>query len=200
METRLGYYKWHIITAFVVIVCCLVIYNGVKSAKDADLSFAYISAKHMNTQYFKDSKPELELLLKDVNHDSSRVAEVEAFVEKDADKAAEKLAECIESGKYNAIVADRAAFEKIKDKSVFEDAALYVPSNEKNEYLKDSDGRLYAASLKDNSLAKRLGMIENSELYIAVCVQTENGERTGKMKNAMNISGYIINNRDKYKM
>lgn len=200
METRLGYYKWHIIIAIVVIVCSLVIYNGVTSDKEPDLSFVFVSTKYMNTQYFKDAKPELELLLKDVNHDSSRVADVKAFAEKSEGDVLKRLEECIESGKYNAYIADKQAFEQIKDKSVFEDASVYIPSNEKNEYLEDSGGRLYAVSLKDNSLAKRLGMIENDGLYIAVGVKTENGERTGKMKNAMNISGYIINSRDKYKM
>lgn len=200
METRLGYYKWHIIIAIVVIVCSLVIYNSVTSDKESDLSFVFVSTKYMNTQYFKDAKPELELLLKDVNHDSSRVADVKAFAEKSEGDVLKRLEECIASGKYDAYIADKQAFEQIKDKSVFEDASVYIPSNEKNEYLEDSGGRLYAVSLKDNSLAKRLGMIENDGLYIAVGVKTENGERTGKMKNAMNISGYIINSRDKYKM
>lgn len=200
METRLGYYKWHIIIAIVVIVCSLVIYNSVTSDKESDLSFVFVSTKYMNTQYFKDAKPELELLLKDVNHDSSRVADVKAFAEKSEGDVFKRLEECIASGEYDAYIADKQAFEQIKDKSVFEDASVYIPSNEKNEYLEDSDGRLYAVSLKDNSLAKRLGMIENDGLYIAVGVKTENGERTGKMKNAMNISGYIINSRDKYKM
>lgn len=200
METQLGYYKWHIIIAVIVIVCGFVIYNSVTSDKEPDLSFVFVSTKYMNTQYFKDAKSEIELLLKDVNHDSARVADVKSFTEKNEEDVLNRLEECIASGEYNAYVADKQAFEKIKDKSVFEDASVYISSDEKNEYLEDSDGRLYAVSLRDNSLAKRLGMVENDGLYIAVRVDMENGERTGKMKNAMNISKYIINNRDKYNM
>lgn len=198
MKSFVSYYKWHIIITVIVAACALFIYRGVATKKEPDLSMVFVSRTYMNTQYFEDYKSEIELLLKDVNHDSKRYAAIKAFSLKRDSDAAAKLEECISSGMYDAYIADKQAFEAIKDKSVFENAASYIPADEERDHLEDEDGRLYAVSLKDNSLAKRLGIIENENLYIAVGVNMKDGERSDSMKNAMNISGYIIKNKNKY--
>ena len=198
MKSFVSYYKWHIIITVIAAVSIFFIYRGVASKKEPDLSMVFVSRTYMNTQYFEDYKSEIELLLKDANHDSKRYAAIKAFSLKEDLGVAAKLVECISSGMYDAYIADKQAFEAVKDKSVFEDAASYIPEDEERDHLEDEDGRLYAISLKDNSLAKRLGIIENENLYIAVGVNMKDGERSDSMKNAMNISGYIIKNKNKY--
>ena len=198
MNNSLGYYKWHIIFGIIILICVLFAVGSIFNKTPADMKIAYFSEKHMNVQYFRDAKEEIELLLHDANRDSIRYADVEAFSSKKAEELSGKLAQFIESKECTMIIADKNVFESVADKSVFQEVTGYMIKDDDLSYLTDENEKLYATSLENNSVVKRLGMVENQNLYVAVLIKTENGEKTSDMKNAMNISGYIIENKNKY--
>ena len=200
MRGSLSYYKWHIIFGIIVLICVIFVLGSIFNKTPADMKIAYLSEKHMNVQYFRDAKEEIEMLLHDANRDSIRYADVEAFSSKKIEELSEKMKQFIESKECTMIVADKSVFENIENKSVFQEVTQYMIKDEDLSYLTDENGIVYATSLANNSLVKRLGMVENQNLYMAVLIKTENGEKTSDMKNAMNISGYIIENKNKYQM
>ncbi len=194
----LSYYKWHLIFALVVIICLSFMFGKFLFKEEPDLRIGYTSTEHMNTQTFSDSKSEIELLIRDANKDDEKLATIEAFADSDMSKVTTILEQYIKSNKYDIYIANKKAFTSIKDKSVFADSNRYfISHNSMLNTLEDEDGRIYAISLKDNSLVKYFGMSQNEDLYIAAAKDLK-GEESIPRKNGMNISGYIIENRNKY--
>ena len=152
----------------------------------------------MNSATFNDYKSEIEMLLIEATDDDKLVAEIETYSDKSEDNILKKLKEYIASDNYDIYIADKEAFEAIEDKSVFIDTSIYLSQMVKEkDMLEDSDGRLYAVSLKENSLMEMLGTTDDEDLYIAVAA--DKGENASNFrKNGSNICGYIIESKTKY--
>lgn len=170
------------------------------SKVEGDLRIGYSATVHMNAQTFSDMKGEFELLIRDANGDEDKNASVETFASENIEDVINSLKSNIKSDRFDIYIADKEAFEAIEDKSVFADSKRYfIAENSRLDTLKDKDGRVFAVSLRDNSLAKACGISENENLYIAAAKDKGSVESTHR-KNGMNISGYIIENRNKYNM
>ena len=193
-------YTWmYIAFGLLVLVCLLFVGFKLLWKTEPDLRISYTNTEYMNTQTFNDTKGEVELLIRDANKDGKKKAGVEAYYNKDAQEVLKKLEQYIESDSYDIYISTKEAFEAIKDKSVFADSSRYYNLNTYgNEVLKDKNGRAYAVSLEDNTVAEYFGILSNENLFIAAAA--ENGEISAYRKNGMNISGYIIENKSKYKI
>lgn len=160
---------------------------------------SYAGTRYINTQSFMDSKAELELLLKDANGDGKKLAGIYARtgdLQRDID---EVFAEMVDTGAYDIYIADKETFKNYKDKKAFASSSSYVTFGEKKyDTLKDSSGRIYAVSIEDNTLAERLGFVDTKGLYIAASAADKKGTVTDYKKNGRNITGYIIENKEKY--
>ncbi len=195
-----SFYKWHIIFTLIVFICLSFMGGKFFSKVEGDLRIGYSATVHMNAQTFSDMKGEFELLIRDANGDEDKKASVETFASENIEDVINSLKSNIKSDKFDIYIADKEAFEAIEDKSVFADSKRYfIAENSRLDTLKDKDGRIFAVSLRDNSLAKACGISENENLYIAAAKDKGSGESTHR-KNGMNISGYIIENRNKYNM
>lgn len=194
----LRYYKWHLIFALLVVICLAFVYTNMTANDEPDLTIAYVGTQYINTQSFMDYKAEIELLIKDANGDGKKLAAVSANtgdLQRDIDEA---FFEIVESGSYDIYVASEKTFSSYKDKKAFVSTDEYITFGEgKFDTLSDSSGRTYAVSLKDNTLAKRLGFMDTTDLYIAAAVGKEETLSDFK-KNGRNIAGYIIDNKEKY--
>lgn len=193
------YYKWHLIFLTLVLVCLLFVYNNMTTQISPDLMVSYAGTRYINTQSFMDSKAELELLLKDANGDGKKLAGIYARtgdLQRDID---EVFAEMVDTGAYDIYIADKETFKNYKDKKAFASSSSYVTFGEKKyDTLKDSSGRIYAVSIEDNTLAERLGFVDTKGLYIAASAADKKGTVTDYKKNGRNITGYIIENKEKY--
>lgn len=182
-----------------VLVCLIFVGYKLLWKTEPDLRISYASTEYMNTQTFNDTIGEVELLIRDANEDGSRKASVEAYYNKDEAEVLKKLEEYIAADSYDIYISTQKAFESIKDKSVFADSSRYYNLNTYgNDMLEDGNGRVYAVSLRDNTLAEYFGILSNEDLFIAAA--KDSGETTTFRKNGMNISGYIIENKNKYKI
>ena len=165
-----------------------------------DLTVSYAGTKYINTQSFMDAKAEIELLLKDANDDGKKLASVYSRtgdLQKDID---EVFAEMVDTGAYDIYIADKETFESYENKEAFADTSSYITFGEKKyDTLEDSSGRTYAVSIENNTLAKRLGFVNTEGLYIAASQADKKGKITDYKKNVRNITGYIIENKEKYK-
>lgn len=192
------YYKWHLFFSLLVLICILFVYSNMTSQIEPDLTFGYVGSHYINTQSFVDYKAELELLLKDANGDGKKLAAITAStgdLQRDID---EVFKEMVESENYDIYVASKETFENYEDKSAFSSSESYIVfDEEKFDTLKDSDDRIYAVSLEDNTLAKRLGFLNTEGLYISVA-EVKDKPLTDFKKNGRNITGYIIDNKAKY--
>ena len=158
----------------------------------------YVGDRYVNTQDFNDNKSELELLLNDANNDKKRHTEILAYtadLQKDIDDLFDQM---IDTESYHIYIASKETFKNYKNKHAFSDMKGFVASNDDaTEVLKDSDGKVYAVSLEGNTLAERLGIVDTTDVYIAAaCFDKDN--LTPYEKNAINITGYIIENKQKY--
>lgn len=189
----------YIAFGLLVLVCFLFVGLKLVWKTEPDLRISYASTEFMNTQTFKDTIGEVELLIRDANNDGNRKAGVEAYYNKDEAEVLKKLKEYIDADSYDIYISTEKAFESIKDKSVFADSSRYYNLNTYgNDTLEDEDGRVYAVSLKDNTVAEYFGILSNEKLFIAAAQDKD--EATTFRKNGMNISGYIIENKNKYKI
>lgn len=182
-----------------VLVCFLFVGFKLIWKTEPDLRISYASTEYMNTQTFSDTIGEVEILLRDANGDGKRKAGVEAYYSKDNAEVLKKLEQYISSDSYDIYISTKEAFESVKDKSVFVDSGkYYVLGTYGNDVLEDENGRVYAVSLKDNTVAEYFGILSNENLFIAAAQDL--GDTTTFRKNGMNISGYIIENKSKYKI
>ncbi len=189
----------YIAFGLLVLVCFLFIGFKLIWKTEPDLRISYASTEYMNTQTFNDTIGEVELLLRDANGDGNQKAGVEAYYSKDNAEVLKKLEQYIASDSYDIYISTKEAFEAVKDKSVFADSSrYYIIGTYGNDVLEDENGRVYAVSLKDNTLAEYFGILSNENLFIAAAV--DSGETTTFRKNGMNISGYIIESKNKYKI
>ena len=195
---RQFYYKWHLVFFVLIVVCAAFVWQSIRTSYPPDLRIAYVSKNYMNRQTFNDCKSELEMLLLEATSDNKLVAEIETYSDENEDMLTEKLNEYIFSDNYDIYIADVEAFEAVEDKSVFIDTSIYLSQMVKSDYmLKDSDGRAYAVSIKDNSLIELFGASSTDGLYIAAAA--EKGKIISNFrKNGSNICGYIIENKSKY--
>lgn len=195
---RIMYYKWHIFVIVFCLISAYIIHAG--NDEKSDLRFVFISDGYMNVQNFKDNKGEIELLLNDSDGNGKKVASLSTYHEKTPEDAAKRMKEFIKNGQFDIYISNKEAFEKIEDKSVFESTDSFLIDREEYTYLSDSTGRNYGVSLDSNSLAERIGINQTKNMYIAVRINYDGDERAATMKNAMNISGYIIKNKNKYQI
>ena len=195
------YYQWHLIFSLLVLVCLLFVYNNMTAQVSPDLTIAYAGTRYINTQDFMDCKAEIELLLKDANGDEKKLAGIYARTGDLQRDINEVFAEIVDSGAYDIYIADKETFESYEDKTAFASSNTYVTFGEK-EYstIQDSSGRIYAVSIEDNTIAERMGFVNTKGLYIAASAANKKGDITDFKKNGRNITGYIIENKEKYNL
>lgn len=188
-----GYYKWHIFFLILITICVGFVFSNLTYERDPDLSLAYVGKNYINVQTFKDSKESIELLLHDVNGDGEKVASMAAYavdLESDLHDVFEKL---IEKNSYHIFIAEKESFTGYDDKSIFTTVTDYaILKEEFFEVLKDDSGRAYAVSLEDNDFIKTLGIVDETNLYIAAVNPKEGKKLTDRYKNGRNIAGYIL--------
>ena len=191
-------YRWHLIFFLLIMVCVLFIFVSSVTKVENDMIVGYVGDKYVNTQSFNDNKAELELLLIDSNKDKKRHTELLSYtvdLQKDID---ELFTQMVESESYHIYISSKKTFKNYKDKDCFADLSGYIGAGaDTTDVLKDAKGRVYAISLEGNTLAERLGIVDTKELYIGAAFF--NGDSlTDQEKNGMNITGYIIENKQKY--
>lgn len=195
MRRFLDYYKWHLIFLLLVLICIGFMLLNITSTTEPDLVIGYIGMNYVNVQTFNDNKAEIELLLRDSNDDGERLTSMYAYAVDLENDLHDTFAEMIDTDDYDIYITTKTALKKVEDKSVFVPASEYVNLSGKDiDTLKDKSGRVYAVSLEDNEYLKKMGIMNTTDLYIAVA-QSENdkeGELPGNRKNGRNIAGYII--------
>lgn len=195
MRRFLDYYKWHLIFLLLVLICIGFMLLNMTSKTEPDLVIGYIGMNYVNVQTFNDNKAEIELLLRDSNDDGERLTSMYAYAVDLENDLHDTFAEMIDTDNYDIYITTKSALKKAEDKSVFVSASEYVNLSGKDiDTLKDKSGRVYAVSLEDNEYLKKMGIMNTTDLYIAVA-QSENdkeGELPGNRKNGRNIAGYII--------
>ena len=187
------YYIWHIVFSVLILACIIFLFISFTTTSSSDVLIGYIGTKYINIQTFEDSKAQFEILLQDSNDDDKKTAYMVANIfdkQKDVDEA---FADAVDNYTYNIYIATKSTFENFKDKSKFEDAETYMNVNEKKHVvLKDSSGRVYAISIEDNEFTTSLGINEPEDLYIAVAAPEDAEDISQNIKNARNITQYLI--------
>lgn len=195
MRKFIDYYKWHLLFLLLVLICVGFMFLNITSTTEPDLVIGYIGINYVNVQTFNDNKGEIELLLRDSNDDGERLTSMYAYAVDLENDLHDTFAEMIDTDNYDIYITTKSALKKAEDKSVFVSASEYVNLSGKDiDTLKDKSGRVYAVSLEDNEYLKKMGIMNTTDLYIAVA-QSENdkeGELPGNRKNGRNIAGYII--------
>ncbi|MBE7054823.1 MAG: hypothetical protein E7392_01770 [Ruminococcaceae bacterium] len=161
-----------------------------------DLIIGYVGDRYVNAQTFNDNKSTIELLLKDVNGDKKMTASLlpyTADLQSDIDTL---LVEMLDAGSYDIYIASEETFENCEDKSLFANAEEYITfGSSEIKTLKDKTGRIYAISIDGNEFVKRMGILDSTDLYIAVALDKDKKEMSENRKNGRNITGYIIDNK-----
>ena len=187
------FYKWHILFLVLIAICVGFVLSNVTQKEEPDLSICYVGKNYINVQTFNDNKRTLELLLHDSNDDGKKSTVISAYpvdLESDLHEVFKKM---VERDTEDIFIAEKTAFTKYEDKSVFATASEYVDLSKLNvDTLKDDDGRVYAVSLEGCPYLKRLGIFDDTDLYIAAANPADGGELTKKHKNGRNIAGYIL--------
>ena len=191
------FYRWHIIFTILVIIALIFVLNGMRKSNSADLRIAFVADTYVNTQNFKANGTELELLLRDADGNEKKELIFENFYFDNAKERAKKLDQLIEEDEWDLYIADKEAFEGVKNKNGFIEADYLPQSGSEIASLKDEKGRVYAASIKGNTIIKRLGIYEADNLYIAPASGKEK-EASQFRKNGRNICYYILENKEKY--
>lgn len=195
MRRFIDYYKWHLFFLLLIIVCLGFIFINMASKTEPDLVVGYLGINYVNVQTFNDNKSEIELLLRDANDDGEKISTIYAYAVDLESDLHDTFADMIDSDDYDIYITTKAALKKVKDKSVFVAADEYVTLTGKEiDTLKDKSGRTYAVSLEDNDYVKKMGILNTTDLYIAVAQSQDekDGELPGNRKNGRNIAGYII--------
>ena len=191
------FYRWHFIFMILVIIALVFVFNGMKKSDDADLRIAFVADTYANTQNFKANGSELELLLRDADENGKRELMIESFYLDNASERAKKLELLIDEDKWDLYIADKEAFMSVENKNGFIEANYLPQSGVEVDTLEDENGRIYAASIKGNTIIKRLGIYEADNLYIAPALGKEK-EPSKFRKNGRNICYYVLENREKY--
>jgi len=190
------FYRWHIFFAIIVIAAAVFVFEATKKETGADLRVAFIADTYVNTQNFKANGKELELLLRDADKNGEKELYIESFHFEKASERSKKLEELISEDKWDIYIADKEAFEGVKNKDGFIEAD-YIPSKGTEIKTLEEDGKVYAANLFGNTIIKRLGIYEAENLYMAPAKGKEKEASTFR-KNGRNICYYILENREKY--
>ena len=193
MRRFFDFYKWHLFFLVLIIICVGFVLSNVTHKKEPDLTIGYVGKNYINVQTFNDNKKTIELLLHDANGDSEKISSIGAYavdLESDLHEVFEKL---IDKDSFDLFIAEKTAFTKYADKSVFATATEYANLVEKPaDTLKDDKGRVYAVSLEGIDFLKRMGIVDSTDLYIAAMNPKDGGELTTNRKNGRNIAGYIL--------
>ena len=193
MRRFFEYYKWHLFFLVLIVICVGFVLSNVTQQKEPDLTIGYVGKNYINVQTFNDNKTTIELLLHDANGDGEKISSIGAYavdLESDLHEVFEKL---IDKDSYDLFIAEKTAFTKYKDKSVFATATEYVSlTKEPFETLKDDSGRVYAVSVENIDFVKRMGIVDSTDLYVAAVNPKEGKELSTNRKNGRNIAGYIL--------
>lgn len=196
MRRFFKYYKWHIFFAILIIVCLSFVLFNMTVSTAPDLVIGYVGDRYVNSQTFNDNKSTIELLLKDVNKDDKRTASMIPYTADLQSDIDELLFEMLDTGSYDIYIASKETFENCEDKSLFAGAEEYINfGTSEIKTLKDEKGRIYATSIEDNEFVKRMGILDSTDLYIAVALDKDEEEMSDNRKNGRNITGYIIDNK-----
>ena len=196
MRRFFRYYKWHIFFFILIAVCLSFVLFNMTISTTPDLIIGYVGDRYVNAQTFNDNKSTIELLLKDVNGDKKMTASLlpyTADLQSDIDTL---LVEMLGTGSYDIYIASEKTFENCEDKSLFANAEEYISfGSSEIKTLKDKTGRIYAISIDGNEFVKKMGIIDSTDLYIAVALDKDKKEMSDNRKNGRNITGYIIDNK-----
>ena len=166
------------------------------SSTEPDITIGYIGTNYVNVQTFNDNKSDIEKVLADANDDDKKLAQMYAYTVDLQSDLDETLLEMVDSGDYDVYISNKEAFKSFEDKSKFVTANEYISDIESDKYktVKDKSGRIYAVCLEDNDYAKKLGIMDASDLYIAVAASDgEDGDEiSDSRKNGRNIALFII--------
>ena len=196
MRRFFRYYKWHVFFFLLIVVCLSFVLFNMTISTTPDLIIGYVGDRYVNAQTFNDNKSTIELLLKDVNGDKKMTASLlpyTADLQSDIDTL---LVEMLDAGSYDIYIASEETFENCEDKSLFANAEEYITfGSSEIKTLKDKTGRIYAISIDGNEFVKRMGILDSTDLYIAVALDKDKKEMSDNRKNGRNITGYIIDNK-----
>lgn len=193
MRRFFDFYKWHLFFLILIVICVVFVLSNVTQKKEPDIMIGYVGKNYINVQTFNDNKGIIELLLHDATGDGEKISSIGAYavdLESDLHEVFEKL---VDKDSFDLFIAEKTAFTKYKDKSVFVTATEYVNLSERPlETLKDDNGRIYAVSLEGIDFMKRMGFVDSTDLYIAAVNPKDGGELSTNRKNGRNIAGYIL--------
>lgn len=196
MKSFINYYKWHLFFLLIIIICFIFAFTNMTIPIEPDVTIGYIGTNYINVQTFNDNKSEIENVLADANADDKTSAQMYAYTVDLQSEIDEIFVEMVDSGDYDIYISNKEAFESFEDKSQFVTVNEYISDIESDKYetIKDKSGRIYAVSLKDNDYAKKLGILDTADAYIAVAVSdTEDGEEySTSRKNGKNIALFIV--------
>lgn len=196
MRYFLNYYKWHLLFLLLIIVCFIFAFMNMTTSTQPDIVIGYVGTNYVNVQTFKDNKEDIEKVLADANDDKRKLAQMYAYTLDLQGDLDDMLIEMVDSEDYDIYISNKEGFEAFEDKSKFVTVNEYVSDIESAKYetIKDKSGRIYAVSLLDNDYVKRLGIMDTTDLYIAVAsFDPEDGEELPvSRKNGRNIALFII--------
>ncbi len=196
MRGFISYYKWHLIFLLLITICFAFIFINMTTSTEPDIIIGYIGTNYVNVQTFNDNKGDIEKVLADANDDDKKIAQMYAYTVDLQDTLEETLLEMIDSDEYDICISNKEAFNSFEDKSKFVTVNEYISDIESSKYetIKDKSGRIYAVSLKDNEYAKKLGIMDTTDTYIAVtATDAKDGEEIPtSRKNGRNIALFII--------
>ena len=127
MRRFIEYYKWHLMFAFLVVVCLVFAFSNMVAKVSPDMVIGYADIRFINVQTFNDTKAQIELLMRDANGDGKKEASMVAYnadLQSDID---EVFLQMLEEKAYDVLIASKETFENVEDKSVFADAEEYAP-------------------------------------------------------------------------
>lgn len=196
MKGFINYYKWHLLFLLLIIICFIFAFTDMTSTTEPDITIGYIGTNYINVQTFNDNKGDIEKVLADANADDNILAQMEAYTVDLQSDLDETFIEMVDSGDYDIYLSSEEAFMTFEDKSQFVTVNEYISDIESDKYktIKDKSGRIYAVSLEDNDYAKSLGIMNTTDLYIAVAAgSAEDDEaRVASRKNGRNIALFIV--------
>ncbi len=196
MRGFIDFYKWHLLFLLLIIICFIFAFTNMTSSTEPDITIGYIGTNYVNVQTFNDNKGDIEKVLADANDDDKTIAQMHTYTVDLQSDLDETFVDMVDSGDYDIYISNKEAFKTFEDKSQFVTANEYISDIESDKYetIKDKSGRIYAVSLKDNDYAKRLGIMDTTDVYIAVAVNDpDGGEKiSASRKNGKNIALFII--------
>ncbi len=197
MESRkwrrfFNYYKWHLIFIALILICIIFVVSSVRENATPDLTIGYVAPPYVKMDDFENNKSQLiEKFLHDANDDDKKSAAFLAYTVDQQDDMNELLSDMVEEESYQIYITTKETFEQHPDKTAF--ATLYFDAPNL-ETLADSEGRIYAYSLKGNSFLKMMGILDTENLFITAA-NYGNAELSTEEKNGINIVKEIIEKR-----